>query len=75
MSGRTDELRYLPNSSSGVRLFSWLLRSPRFPSMCCTESEDSIELNSENLFQLQPVFFFFLPHVFLIEIRCTAYCH
>ena len=26
-----------------------LLRSLRFPSMCCTESGDSIELNSENL--------------------------
>ena len=27
--------------------------------MCCSESEDSIGLNSENSFQLQPVFFSF----------------
>ena len=33
-------------------LVSW------FPSLCCTESEDSSDLNSENLYQQQPVFHF-----------------
>ena len=31
-------------------LVSW------FPSLCCTDSEDSSEFNSENLYQQQPVF-------------------
>ena len=33
-------------------LVSW------FPSLCCTESEDSSDLNSESLYQQQPVFHF-----------------
>ena len=33
-------------------LVSW------FPSLCCTESEDSSDFNSENLYQQQPVFLF-----------------
>ena len=61
-SVRTDERRYLPNSSSGVQLFFLappVPQVPRLPSMCCSDSEDSIELNAENLFQPQLVFFSF----------------
>ena len=36
-----------------VRLSSWI---PCLPSLCCTESEDSSDSNSENLYQQQPVF-------------------
>ena len=64
--GRTDKRRYLPKTSSGVQLFFLappVHQVPRLPSMCCSESEDSIELNSKNLFQPQPVFFsFFHSH-------------
>ena len=50
-------------------------QDPRILSLCCSESEGSIdgELNSENSLQLQLVFF--LSHVLPIEIRCTAHCH
>ena len=53
-----------------VRLSSWI---PWHPSLCCTETEDSSDLKSENLYQQQPVFLF--SHVFLLVIRCTAHCH
>ena len=52
-TGRTDEPGYLPFSSSGARLFVLALpvpQDPMIPSLCCSESEDSVdgELNSEN---------------------------
>ena len=52
-------------------LVSW------FPSLCCAESEDSIddEFNSENSLQLRLYYLFSLPCYFLIETRCTAHCH
>ena len=53
-----------------VLLSSWILWPP---SLRCTESEDSSDLNSENLYQQQPVFLIF--HVFRLVIRCTAQCH
>ena len=64
-SGRTDELRYLPHTS---RLSSWP------PSLCCTESEDSSDSNSENLYQEQLVFSFH-PMCFFFVIRCSTHCH
>ena len=74
-TGRTDELRYLPAPGC---LF-WLLQFPgsSLPSLCCSESEDSfdIELNSENSVQLRLCFLFFQPLAFLIEIRLTAHRH
>ena len=78
-TGRTDELRYLPLCSSGARLFVLappVPQHPRNPSLCCSESEDSIdgELNSENSLQLR-LCFLFQPPVFPIETRCTAHCH
>ena len=78
-TGRTDELRYLPISSSVPGCLFWLLRFPgsRLPSLCCSESEDSIDggLNSENSVQLRLCFLFFQPLALLIEIRRTAHCH
>ena len=53
-----------------VRLFSWI---PWPPSLCCTESEDSSDSNSEHRHQQQPVFLF--PTCFFLVIRCTAHCH
>ena len=49
----------------------------RFPSLCCTESEDSIdgEFNLENSEQLRLCFLFQPSVFFLIETRCTAHCH
>ena len=43
--------------------------------MRCTESEDSSDLNSENLFQQQPCVYFIPSCFFLYVIRCTAHCH
>ena len=41
--------------------------------MRCSESEDSSDLNSEKLFQQQPVFI--LSLCFFSYVRCTAHCH
>ena len=60
--------------SPAFLLSSWFFlvvpRSPWHPSMRCSESEDSSELNSENLFLQQPVFILSL-RVFLL---CSMYC-
>ena len=45
----------LPVCVSWLPGFSWF---PGFPSLCCTESEDSRDLNSETSYQQQPVFHF-----------------
>ena len=52
-------------SSFGARLFVLTPPVPlvcRFPSLCCTESEDSIdgEFNSENKLQLRLCAFYFI---------------
>ena len=55
-----------------------VLLFPRLLSLCCSEFEDSIdiELNTDNSVQLRLCFsFFFQPLAFLIEIQCIAHCH
>ena len=62
IAGLTDELRYFAFLHVPGCLF-WLFRflDSWLPSLCCSESEDSIdiELNSENSVQLRLCFFFF----------------
>ena len=73
-TGRTDEtLVFLP---SVPVCLSWLLRLlvPRFPSLCCTESEDSIdgEFDAEKSLQLR-LCFLFQPSV-IFSHRDPMYC-
>ena len=78
-TGVTDELWYLPTSSSGV--FSWFPWPARpllvslTSSLCCSESEDSRDLNSwihpSNSLWVVTRFSSFRVH---LMIWCTAHC-
>ena len=72
-SGWTGELRYLPHASSGFPVvFQVFPGSPWLPSMRCSESEDSSDLNSEKLFQQQPVFLLSLCFSLMFDVLHTV---
>ena len=72
---------YLPISSSGARLFvlvPQVLLVPRLPSFCCSESEDSIDgdSNSENSLQLRLRFLFAATRIAHRDpVYCTLSCN
>ena len=71
-SGRTEELRYLPHTSSCCPVvFLVPLGSTRTTSMRCTESKDSSDLHLDNLCQQQPVLISSLCFFFSL---CSMYC-